>query len=200
MRTALTVIPVLAAALFGCSPAKPSAGVAAKGNQAHSSVVAERPLTGGERALPMAVIYQTNGDYADCVPVTVSDGRLVSFPAPQDVAHAWPLRLSDGYLLDRRGINPDSRFTRYSYAEYGALASPPTPEALKSAIIPEGRVTEIRRLPFNLQQALADTARVNRLITDSLSSLEVVYPRMSVPAPVALPLTSKETRGDSGKD
>lgn len=119
------------------------------------------------RALPPAVIYKTNGDYRDNVPVTLNAAgtALVSFPSPSDLTEfSTPLPLTDGYLLDRRGVSENSRFTRYTYDQYRALAAPPSPATLIDSVIPGARITELRRLDITLQQALGDTAAVNDII------------------------------------
>lgn len=110
---------------------------------------------------PAAVAYRTNGDYADNVPVNVdAEGNLLSYPAPADVRDAKPLPLTDGYLLDRRGISESSTFTRYTYREYSKLAETPPVDSLKAAVISGSRVTEIVALPMTLTAAQADTAAV----------------------------------------
>lgn len=123
--------------------------------------------SGGVQMLPKAVIYRTNGDWRDRVPVTVNPqtGQLVSFPAPSDIAGAqMPIPLADGWLLDTRGVNLDTRFTRYTYAQYAALPQTPSTAQLIDSIIPEARITAIERLPMTLSEARADTARVNVII------------------------------------
>lgn len=127
------------------------------------------------RALPRAVIYKTNGDYRDNVPVTLNAAgtALVSFPSPSDITDfSTPLQLADGYLLDRRGVSENSRFTRYTYDQYRALAAPPSPTTLMDSIIPGARITELRRLDITLQQALGDTAAVNDIIRRHLNSFQ----------------------------
>ena len=128
--------------------------------------------------MPKAVIYKTSGDFFDRVPITMNRERtkVVSYPAPTDIyPGAMPVRLADGWLLDRRGIGENAVFTRWTYNEYAALSEPPTLAELKSAVIPGSRVTEIRRLPMFTSEAASDTAAVNRLIVDSLATLPVVY-------------------------
>lgn len=111
---------------------------------------------------PRAVAYRTDGNYASNVPVQVSpEGRLLSYPAPEDVRGATPLPLTDGYLLDRRGVGPNTVFTRYTYAAYGALPEAPQPQQLLDSVIPGSRVTTSVVLPMTLEEALADTAAVN---------------------------------------
>lgn len=71
---------------------------------------ADTPVSGPQLQksgfVPQAVIYRTDGDYFDNVPVTL-DRRggtaLVSYPAPGDLTKSsMPIRLAEGYLLDRR--------------------------------------------------------------------------------------------------
>lgn len=122
------------------------------------------------RFMPKAVVYRTNGDYDDKVPVSLSpDGKsLVSYPAPGDVSEALstPVRLRDGWLLDRRGIGANTAFLKYSYKEYSALSQAPSPRELLDAIIPGARVTEAYQLPVNASEAAADPAICLRHISD----------------------------------
>lgn len=120
--------------------------------------------------LPKAVIYRTDGDYNDLVPVTVTPGGpgLQSYPDPSDVGEfSRPVPVADGWLLDRRGgIGPYTRFTKWTYAEYHTLPQVPSVQEIIRNILPEARVTQAWRLtvPFNP----VDTAAVNRLIREGL--------------------------------
>ena len=60
-----------------------------------ASTAPGRTIGGTPADIPRAVVYRTNGDYADNVPVTVAaDGTLLSYPAPGDVgAHSAPVGL-----------------------------------------------------------------------------------------------------------
>ncbi|MCM1077620.1 MAG: hypothetical protein NC411_09705 [Bacteroides sp.] len=113
--------------------------------------------------LPKARIYKTNGDYADYVPVTLNASRtsLVSFPAPTDLRDAEPVKLDDGFLLDRRGVGPDTAFTRWTYKEYSAMKSAPTPAEIMDNLIPDARVTEVCEMPFT-----TDTPNITTLCND----------------------------------
>lgn len=126
------------------------------------------------RMLPRATVYRMAGNAtAANVPVQVGEsGNIVSFPSPSDVKGAEPLALANGYLLDRRGINANSRFTRWTYAEYGALASAPGPDELKAAIIPGARAVDIHVLEMTPWEAAADTAAINRLIEANFRTSE----------------------------
>ncbi|MGM9853720.1 MAG: hypothetical protein ACI30N_07120 [Muribaculaceae bacterium] len=138
-------------------------------------VIAPRPtpVTGmrgnGASYLPKAIIYKTNGDYNNLVPVNLNpDGTLLSYPDPTDVGEfSTPLPLADGWLLDRRGgIGTGTRFTRWTYPQYHALPQVPSPQELLQNLVPEARVTEAYRLPINAHPA--DTAACNALIRNGL--------------------------------
>lgn len=168
---ALLTMTALAALAAGCRSSAP----ATSPEQAQQPTPRQQPPAQADapihRALPRAVIYKTDGDYRDNVPVTLNAAgtALVSFPSPSDLTDlSTPLPLADGYLLDRRGVSMNTRFTRYTYDRYRALAAPPTPATLIDSIIPSARVTELHRLDITLQQALGDTAAVNDLIRRKL--------------------------------
>lgn len=110
-------------------------------------------------AMPKAVIYKTNGDYANYVPITLNPARtaILSYPGPKDVSAdlSTPLPLANGWMLDRRGgISANTAFLKYTFAQYSGLKSAPTPEELFDKIIPDARVTEVKVLPMSLSQAL----------------------------------------------
>lgn len=129
-------------------------------------------MTGGEsHYLPKAHIYKTNGDYNDNVPIAVgNDGKtLLSFPAPTDITTASdPVKLSDGWLLDRRGVNANTVFTRYTYEEYMQLLQAPTMEQLLESVIPGSRVTELVALPIDMSKAIADPSLCESYIANGL--------------------------------
>ncbi len=130
--------------------------------QAPERVIGNGPV----KALPRAVVYRMAGDAtAANVPVQLdANGNIVSYPDPRDVKGAEPIALGDGWLLDRRGISEQSVFTRYTYAEYSALAAPPTLAELRDAVIAGARPVDIHRLDMTPSQAAADTAAVKAAI------------------------------------
>lgn len=132
--------------------------------------VAQADVKEAVSALPKARIYLMSGDYRNNVPLNLNaSGEVVSFPAPTDIrVDNLPIQLADGYLLDTRGINENSVFMRYTYADYSALRSAPTVAELKKAIIPGARVTKVITLPMTLQQARADIPAVNSWIKKNL--------------------------------
>lgn len=112
--------------------------------------------TGGLRGsgrvnhIPKARIYKTNGDYAANVPVSLNSARtaLVSYPAPTDLVDCQPVALADGFLLDRRGIGPNTAFTKWNYAEYTSLPAAPSPSEIMGSLIPGARITALYEMPF----------------------------------------------------
>ena len=101
------------------------------------------------RPSPQAIVYKTKGDYTKYVPVTLSEdkSKIVSYPAPQDVFTngklALPTQLAHGFLLDNRGIGPNSAFIKITYEEYAKLAQPPSPDELYKLIIDKEPFTEM---------------------------------------------------------
>ncbi len=171
-----------AAALSGCK--SHTSGQQSRGNtMIHPATGVKMPGTVRPGAMsekgqyPMARIYQMNGDWSDMVPVGMRGSEPVSFPAPGDLtAMSRPIRLSDGYWLDSRGVGAGTAFTRYTYEQYMALPAPPDAKTLIEAIVPGARVTRVVELPFTLQTARADTAAVNALIREGLPGCITVYP------------------------
>jgi hypothetical protein len=92
-------------------------------------------------ASPPVIVYQTKADYYDKVPVTLSEDKseIVSYPGVKDVYYkgelAYPTKLNDGYLLDNRGIDPNSAFLKLTYEEYSKLEATPTKEELYRMIL-----------------------------------------------------------------
>lgn len=130
----------------------------------------------GPAALPNARIYRTNTDVDKYVPVTVNPatGELVSFPAPTDITPAsMPVVLKDGWLLDRRGISPNTRFIRYTYSQYHDMSEGVSTSMILNSLIPDARVTEIVELPYKVGNVTPEQA--DSIITDGLKRCEVVY-------------------------
>ncbi|MDE6512967.1 MAG: hypothetical protein K2L05_02135 [Muribaculaceae bacterium] len=117
----------------------------------------------GVNALPKAIVYRMSGNAtAANVPVNVNPqtGDIVSFPGPGDVVGQEPIELEGGWLLDRRGISENSRFTKWTYAEYAAMKTPPTLAEIKAAIIPDARAIDLHRLSMTPSEAAADLPAV----------------------------------------
>lgn len=158
-------------AVIGYNDDKVKAESAVADESAEGSEIAEMPahvLGGSASHLPMAVVYRTSGDYDDNVTVTL-DGtrqRLLSYPDPSDVGDwSTPVKLADGWLLDRRGgVGENTVFLSWTYRQYHDLPTVPTQEDLLRHVIPGARVIAAYRLPVRANEA--DTAVCNGYIRD----------------------------------
>lgn len=131
-----------------------------------------RPIGVGQMTEPQAVIYQTNVDVSDKVPIELNaDGSLRSFPDPADInPYQAPLALVDGWLLDRRGsIGHGTVFLKYTYNEYSSLGEVPSLDELLAAVVPDAKVTMALRLNMPASVARNDTATVNAMIRAGLT-------------------------------
>lgn len=153
-----------------------------------STVVAMKPISDNVRggspvaALAYVHIYKTNGDYSDYVPVTLNDSRdaLVSYPAPSDLRDASPVKLDDGFLLDRRGVGVNTAFTRWTYAQYAAMKSAPTPDEIMNNLIPGARVTELYEMPFT-NGTPDEAAKCNEMIKSGLKDCKALIIQIQHP-------------------
>lgn len=102
-----------------------------------------------------ATLFKMSGNYANNVAVTLdANGNLIYFPAPTDLsAESVPQEVGEGWWLNRQGLGANSVFTKYTFEEYRALKTVPTPDEIKAAIIPGARVTEFRRLVLPASEA-----------------------------------------------
>lgn len=144
----------------------------------------QRMVGGSVKAMPKATVYRTTKDYRDNVPVTMNEARteIVSYPAPSDLrcgdGYATPLALRDGYWLDRRGVNANSVFLDYTYAQYASLATAPSTDELKRHIIDKQPFTEMFTLPITTDEAVRDTARCNDIIANGLKGCTEIVKRL----------------------
>lgn len=156
----------LALSLWGCGSNKPNG--AGTGELVEVNPVPVNQIIRDNKPMLKAVVYKTNGDYDAYVPATYDPEakRFISFPAPTDVSEAnEPLRLADGWLLDRRGgIDMYTVFLRWTYPEYHALPAVPSIEELEKAIIPDAHVIDTRKINMTPIKAASDTAAVNAII------------------------------------
>lgn len=123
-------------------------------------------ILGRHNQMPKALLYKTAGDYADKVPVQLNaDGSLRSYPAPSDIpADATPMLFADGWLLSRVGVTQATVFTSWTFDEYRALDTTPTPVEIIAHLIPGAIVETTLALPMTPQEARADTTAVNEYI------------------------------------
>jgi hypothetical protein len=133
--------------------------VASNSNINNQQMVAHAPI----------IIYKTSKDYFKNVPVSLSDDKnsVVSFPDIYDVFYngelAYPTKLARGYLLDNRGIGPNSAFLSYTYEEYSRMEATPSPDILIKMITDKYPFTEMYQLGCK-----RDTCEINKLITSGL--------------------------------
>lgn len=136
MKKISKAILLLASALMILSGCKPKQQVSATKVK---PVMATAPV----------MIYKTKQDYSLHVPVTLSEDKktVTSFPAPGDIYYggdlAYPVALENGYLLDRRGINENSAFTKWTYYEYSRLSKTPSSEEIMNMILDKDPFTEL---------------------------------------------------------
>ncbi len=102
-------------------------------------------------------VYKTKADYTQNVPVTLSDDKsqIIAYPAPQDLYNndklAYPTPLSDGYLLDNRGINAHTAFLKMTYVQYSKLKELPPLKDLYQQIIDKDPFTDLCNCGNRLQ-------------------------------------------------
>lgn len=183
----LNILTLLASAplLVSCHGAKQEIA------STDTAVAASPVVIGGKRPAQAVVaktrIYKTNGDYTNLVPVTLNAARtaVVSFPAPTDLVNAAPISLSDGFLLDRRGVGVNTAFTSYTYSDYSQMKNPPSPAELLAAVIPGAKVTEIIEMPFAVGAPDA-VEKSDSLIAAGFPGCTRIYPASPIPS-VSIP-------------
>ncbi len=118
MKRNFTLFAIFIALIISVVSCKPKQTVAVKGKP----VLANSPV----------IVYKTKLDYSQHVPVIMSPDKqeVISYPAPIDVYFngdlAYPVALENGYLLDKRGINENAAFTKWTYYEYSRLSKTPS--------------------------------------------------------------------------
>ncbi len=121
---------------------------------------------------PATFVYKTKADYTKNVPVTLSDDKtqIVAYPAPQDLYSngklAYPTALSNGYLLDNRGINANTAFLKLTYAQYSQLKEVPRLKDLFQQIIDKDPFTELCNCGNRFQ--FKSTAAIDSLVAAQL--------------------------------
>lgn len=119
---------------------------------------------------PPTIIYKTNKDYYDKVPVTLSEdkSKVISYPDIKDVYYegqlSLPTRMSNGYLLDNRGISQNVAFISMTYQEYAALDKTPDPDELMKYIIDDEPIAEMYNCGNRYQFTSGVVTEVNTII------------------------------------
>ncbi|KAF0198560.1 MAG: putative lipoprotein [Bacteroidetes bacterium] len=111
------------------------------------------PMSGSQNRTgttgPRVVVYKTSENYYLHVPVILSKDKktVVSYPAPTDLFYngdlAFPVKLENGYLLDRRGIGEGCAFLQWTYYEYSRLEKTPDQKELLKMILDPDPLTEL---------------------------------------------------------
>ncbi len=147
------IIPILIIAMTACQP--------------HGKI--GRKSQGNSSSTPHVLVYKTRADYAERVPVLLSDDRtrIIGYPDPKDVmvngAYPVPTPLNAGYLLDNRGVGVNVAFLKMTYREYSALQRLPSLDELYGMILDKDPLTEL--LDLGSRTAFTDpVAEINRLI------------------------------------
>lgn len=141
--------------MVGCSPKSNDKNVSSSDVQGETVPVV-RVLDSQPLGMVLkATAFKMSGDYADKVAVTLdNNGNLVYYPAPTDLSsESVPTAIGDGWYLNRQGLGDGSVFTKWTFAEYRAMKTAPTPDEIKKAIIPGATVTEFRQLPISASKA-----------------------------------------------
>lgn len=167
----LLLITIMCIVAAGCRSNRKSAEMES-GVPYGATTLPPRPVGIAQATEPQAIIYQTNVDVSDKVPIVLNtDGSLRSFPDPADInPRQAPLALVGGWLLDRRGsIGRGTVFLKYTYNEYSALGEVPSMDELLAAVVPDAKVTMALRLNMPASVARTDTAAVNAMIRAGLT-------------------------------
>jgi len=107
------------------------------------------PATTVIAAVPQAIVYKTNGDFSNLVPVIMNSEktRIISYPAPNDLYYngklSVPTALKNGYWLDNRGINENVVFLKYTYDEYKSFAEAPSMKDMLKNVAEKYPLTEL---------------------------------------------------------
>jgi hypothetical protein len=107
------------------------------------------PMKGNLAAMAQVVIYKTKADYSKNVPVRLSDDKtqIISYPAPSDLLIdgkiQYPKVLSDGFVLDNRGVSLNTAFLKVSYEEYTQPGFLPDPAAMINQVLDADPIVEM---------------------------------------------------------
>jgi len=120
-------------------------------------------------ASPPCIIYKTKADYSKQVPVILSDDKMkiTSYPDVSDIRKqgdkVYPVVLSNGFLLDNRGIGPNVAFLDITYDEFLKNTKTPYPEDLFQQILDADPLLEMYQCGSRYQYGEM-IAELNQLI------------------------------------
>lgn len=164
--------------IFACLALLGSSCTLLRTNEAGASAATAAPGVEAAAVTAPVVVYKTKKDYRNKVPVTLSadKARIIAYPAPEDLqrsdgSYMYPTSLGEGYLLDNRGVGPNTAFLKWSYEEYAALKERPRLDELKSGILDADPMLELYRCG-ELRQTTNLEDELNRMIkNNTLASL-----------------------------
>jgi hypothetical protein len=120
---------------------------------------------------PPTIFYKTKSDYSNFVFVQLDENReeIISFPAPSDIRGNMkinePIALENGFLLDQRGIYPNSAFLDITFEDYSKLSSTPSNEQLKALILDNDPFISMYRCNIRKEDELV--SKLNELIRNN---------------------------------
>ena len=179
----LLYITIYVLTLAGCSSGrevKPTSTQSTEMSRPNPNLHSAKASQKKASRLPKAVVYRTNKDLRDYVPVKMDGGkvRLVSYPAPTDITESTrPIALAEGYLLDKQGVGVNSVFLDWTRDTYSKFTETPRKGDIMEHINPSGWITVIVELPMTTSEAEADTAAVNKLIRNGFPGAKVIKGR-----------------------
>lgn len=147
MKLGFTFIISLVLIVTSCKVRKEEKSDKNKSQQAASTT--EEVVVGNAAVSAPVMIYKTSKDYFNYIPIALSDdkSKVVSFPGITDIKmgeeYRTPVRLNNGYLLDKQGVNKNIAFIKYTYEEYANLDKTPTANQLFDMIIDKDPLTEL---------------------------------------------------------
>jgi len=120
-------------------------------------------------ALPPCIIYRTKADYSKQVPVILSEDKtkITSYPDVSDIKKqgekVYPEALSNGFLLDNRGIGPNVAFLDVTYDDFLNYSETPGADELFQQILDADPLLEMYQCG-NRYQYEEMIAELNQLI------------------------------------
>ncbi|MGN0237704.1 MAG: hypothetical protein ACI4AK_06440 [Lepagella sp.] len=122
-----------------------------------SSIVSSKLNNPPLSMIRKASIFKMDDKYANNVVVSLDyAGNLSYYPAPSDLnANSAPLKLANGWWLNRQGFGAGAQVTSFTYEQYRNLDHTPSHQEILNAIIPDAVITDLQSLPISHSQALS---------------------------------------------
>lgn len=117
------------------------------------SCAGKRPMVKLADQAPL-YIYKSKLSNNTWVPITLTDDKksVMSYPHPKDVQRdgelLTPIRLKDGFLLDRQGINKNMVFIHISYADYAKRNGPLPIDSMLMMIVEPDPIIELYQIGY----------------------------------------------------